>query len=51
MPGAIEAYSADARMRIDEYEFFRSGRARALFDEFDIELVGMRGFRDAMRSA
>jgi predicted glycoside hydrolase/deacetylase ChbG (UPF0249 family) len=49
MPGAIEAYSADAKMRIDEYEFFRSGKAKALFDEFDIELVGMRGFRDAMR--
>jgi predicted glycoside hydrolase/deacetylase ChbG (UPF0249 family) len=51
MPGAIEAYSPDARMRIDEYEFFRSGRAKALFEEFEIELVGMRGFRDAMRNA
>jgi chitin disaccharide deacetylase len=50
MPGAIEAYSPDARMRIDEYEFFRSGRAKALLEEFDIELIGMRGFRDAMRS-
>lgn len=50
MPGAIEAYSPqDARMRIDEYEFFRDGRAKALFAEFDLELVGMRGFRDAMR--
>lgn len=51
MPGAIEAYSPDARMRIDEYEFFRSGRAKALFEEFEIELVGMRGFRDGMRNA
>ena len=49
MPGAIEAYSSDAKMRIDEYEFFRSGRAKALFEELGIELVGMRGFRDAMR--
>lgn len=51
MPGAIETYSADAKMRIDEYAFFRSGGAKALLDEFDIELVGMRGFRDAMRGA
>ncbi len=51
MPGAIEVYSPqDARMRIDEYEFFRDGRAKALYDEFDLELVGMRAFRDAMRS-
>jgi predicted glycoside hydrolase/deacetylase ChbG (UPF0249 family) len=51
MPGAIEHYSPqDARMRIDEYGFFRDGRAKALYDEFDLELVGMRAFRDAMRS-
>jgi predicted glycoside hydrolase/deacetylase ChbG (UPF0249 family) len=49
-PGAIEAYSpADARMRIDEYEFFRAGRAKALMDEMGIEPVGMRAFRDRMR--
>jgi chitin disaccharide deacetylase len=49
MPGAIEAYSQDAKMRIAEYEFFRSGGAKALFDELGIELIGMRRFRDAMR--
>ena len=50
MPGAIEAYSPqDAGMRIDEYEFFRDGRAKALYAELDLELVGMRDFRDAMR--
>lgn len=51
MPGAIEAYSpGDARMRIDEYAFFRDGRASALYDELGLELVGMRAFRDAMRA-
>jgi len=51
MSGAIEAYSpADARMRIDEYQFFRAGRARALMDEMGIETVGMRAFRDRMRA-
>lgn len=49
MPGAIDDYSPDAKMRIDEYEFFRSGRAKALIDEMGIELVGMRTFRDQMR--
>lgn len=50
MPGAIEDYSGDAKMRIDEYRFFRDGGAKALYAEFGLELVGMRGFRDAMRS-
>ena len=48
-PGEIEHYSPDARMRIDEYELFRSGRAKELIEEAGFELVGMRGFRDAMR--
>jgi predicted glycoside hydrolase/deacetylase ChbG (UPF0249 family) len=49
-PGEIEHYSPDAQMRIDEYELFRSGRAKTLMEEAGLELVGMRGFRDAMRS-
>lgn len=49
-PGAIEDYSPDARMRIDEAEFFRSGRAAALLAELSIEMVGMRAFRDALRA-
>lgn len=48
-PGAIEHYSGDAPMRIGEYRYFRSGAARALFDELDLELVGMRRFREQMR--
>ena len=47
--GEIEHYSPDAKMRIAEYELFRSGRAKALIDEAGLELCGMRGFRDAMR--
>ena len=48
-PGEIEHYSPDAQMRINEYELFRSGRARQLLDEAGLELCGMRGFRDKMR--
>jgi hypothetical protein len=48
-PGGIEDYSTDAPMRIAEYDYFRSGAARALFDELNLELVGMRRFRDEMR--
>jgi predicted glycoside hydrolase/deacetylase ChbG (UPF0249 family) len=48
-PGEIEAYSPDAKMRIAEYELFRSGRARALWQEAGVEPTGMRHFRDAMR--
>jgi chitin disaccharide deacetylase len=48
-PGEIEHYSPDARMRIDEYELFRSARAKDLIEEAGLELTGMRGFRDAMR--
>lgn len=48
-PGEIELYSPDARMRIDEYDLFRSGRAKALMDEAGLEPTGMRPFRDVMR--
>lgn len=49
-PGDIAMYSDDAPMRIAEYELFRSGRAQELLDAAGIELLGMRGFRDAMRA-
>jgi predicted glycoside hydrolase/deacetylase ChbG (UPF0249 family) len=49
-PGDIALYSDDAPTRLAEYEIFRSGRARELVDAAGIELVGMRGFRDAMRA-
>jgi predicted glycoside hydrolase/deacetylase ChbG (UPF0249 family) len=48
-PGDIALYSDDAPTRLAEYEIFRSGRAQELVDAAGIELVGMRGFRDAMR--
>ena len=49
MAGAIDDYSPDAPMRIAEYAFFKSGRARAMLAELDIEMVGMRAFRDRLR--
>lgn len=49
-PGDIAFYADDASTRSAEYAIFRSGRARELLDAAGIELVGMRGFRDAMRS-
>jgi predicted glycoside hydrolase/deacetylase ChbG (UPF0249 family) len=50
-PGDIALYADDAPTRLAEYEIFRSGRAQELIDAAGIELVGMRGFRDAMRAA
>ena len=32
-PGEIQLYSPNAKMRIDVYELFRLGRAKALMDE------------------
>lgn len=49
-PGEIEAYSTDAALRIAEYEFFGSGRGRALIEEAGLTPVGMRHFRDSMRA-
>jgi predicted glycoside hydrolase/deacetylase ChbG (UPF0249 family) len=48
-PGEIEAYSPDAKMRIAEYELFRSGRAKGLWEEAGLAPTGMRHFRDSMR--
>jgi predicted glycoside hydrolase/deacetylase ChbG (UPF0249 family) len=50
-PGDIELYADDAPTRLAEYALFRSGRAQELLDTAGIELVGMRGFRDAMRAS
>ena len=49
-PGDIALYADDAPTRLAEYQIFRSGRAQELLDAAGIELVGMRGFRDAMRA-
>ncbi len=49
-PGDIELFDQGAQIRIGEYEFFRSPKGRALMDEFGLIPVGMRQFRDRMRS-
>ena len=49
-PGDFAANSVDAPLRFAEYELFRSGRAAELIAELGLEPVGMRGFRDAMRT-
>jgi predicted glycoside hydrolase/deacetylase ChbG (UPF0249 family) len=49
-PGDIALYAEDAPTRLAEYEVFRSGRAQEMIDAAGIELVGMRGLRDAMRA-
>jgi predicted glycoside hydrolase/deacetylase ChbG (UPF0249 family) len=50
-PGDMEFFSPDIRLRTTEYEMFRDGTAKRLLDEAGIVLAGLRGFRDAMRSA
>lgn len=50
-PGDIALYAEDAPTRLAEYEVFRSGRAQEMLDAAGIELVGMRGLRDAMRAS
>ena len=49
-PGDFAMISDDAPTRLAEHEFFRSGGAKALMAELGLELVGMRGFRDALRA-
>lgn len=49
-PGDIEFIAEEAGIRTGEYEFFRSGRAGELMTEFGIEPVGVRAWRDRMRS-
>jgi predicted glycoside hydrolase/deacetylase ChbG (UPF0249 family) len=50
-PSDMEFFSPDIKLRTTEYDLFRSGIARRLLDEAGVALAGMRGFRDAMRSA
>lgn len=47
--GDIEMVTPDATTRIGDYEVFRSGAVKQLLAEMDIEMVGMRAVRDAMR--
>jgi hypothetical protein len=49
-PGDFEMFSDDAPLRIAEYDLFRSGRGKALFEELGLQLVGLRQMRDAMRA-
>ena len=39
-----------ARIRTEEYALFRTGRIREWIEEFDIELIGMKPLRDALRA-
>lgn len=48
--GDLALFSEDAPLRLTEYELFESGWAKDHLVEQGIELVGMRGFRDAMRA-
>ena len=50
-PGDMEFFSPDIKLRTTEYDLFRSGTAGRLLDEAGVALAGLRGFRDAMRSA
>jgi hypothetical protein len=50
IPGDMEFFSPDIKLRTSEYEMFRDGTARRLLDEAGITLAGLREFRDAMRS-
>ncbi|NNE11296.1 MAG: ChbG/HpnK family deacetylase [Ilumatobacter sp.] len=50
-PGEIEMIEPDAHhVRVDEYELFGHPSWRGWLDEQQFEIVGMRPFRDAMRS-
>lgn len=49
-PSDMEFFSPDIKLRTTEYDLFRSGAARRLLDEAEIELCGMRELRDAMRA-
>ena len=42
--------SDDAPLRLAEYELFRSGAVERIYAELGLELVGMRGFREQLRS-
>lgn len=40
----------DGPIRTGEFDVFRSGRVREWIEEFGIEVIGMRPFRDALRA-
>jgi predicted glycoside hydrolase/deacetylase ChbG (UPF0249 family) len=50
MPGEIAAIESPASVRPEEYALFRTQRVRDLLSSDDIELIGMRGLRDDLRS-
>ena len=50
-PGDIELFSEDAATRIAEYDLFRSEKGSALLDAAGLTFVGMRPFRDKLRSS
>ena len=51
-PGDFEMIDPEgARIRTEEYALFASGAVAGWVDEFGIEVIGMRAFRDALRSA
>ena len=49
-PGDFAMFSDDAPLRLAEYNLFKSGWGQDFVAAQGIELVGMRGFRDAMRA-
>ena len=49
--GDFAMFSDDAPLRLAEYNLFKSGWGQDFIAAQGIELVGMRGFRDAMRAA
>lgn len=49
-PGDIEIIDSENAIRTGEYEFFRSGRAKALMDELGLVPIGVRSWRDAIRA-
>ena len=51
-PGDFETINPrDAWVRTEEYALFRTGKIADWIDEFDLELIGMRGLRDDLRAA
>lgn len=50
-PGDFEVINPeDAPIRTEEYALFRTGRIAAWVAEFGLEVIGMRGLRDELRS-
>jgi predicted glycoside hydrolase/deacetylase ChbG (UPF0249 family) len=50
-PGDFEAVNPEwAHIRTEEYALFRTGRIKEWIAEFDIEVIGMRPLRDALRA-